>query len=82
LSAIHFVANDKLRHILFPGFLDSNIQGIDLFNNYAEMQRKIFSLIFTENCYLKCHFKGVDLFNDYAEMQRNIFGLIFTENCY
>jgi len=46
------------------------------------MQRKLFGLIFTENCYLKCHFKGVDLLNDYAESQRKIFGLIFTENYY
>jgi hypothetical protein len=46
------------------------------------MQRKSFGLIFTENCYLKCHFQCVDLFNDNAEMQRKIVGLIFTENCY
>ena len=46
------------------------------------MQRKFFGLIFTENCYLKCHFKGVDLFNNYTETQRKNLVLIFTENCY
>ena len=38
-------------------YLKYHFKGVDLFNDNAEMQWKIFGLIFTEICYLKCHFR-------------------------